>query len=464
MGSSFFQSSGVGKKLAIIPIIFIVAVIGIIAYTTITLDGQKSDARVISVAGRQRMLNQRHMKEVLLGKSEQYQATRALLKTSVEVLIKGGDPKDGNKGVIPEAPTPEIRKLFEEQSKKLKQIIVLTDELVTLEAGSEAYTQKLTKTLEEVGAYHKLAYGAVAELSELSADKVTSMIWIEIIIGIVAILVGVVVSWFVSGSVTRPLDKSINTLTVSTAKLSNLSDQLRGTADNSSGQAQSVSAASEEVAANMQTVSASSSEMTATIQEIAKNASQASEVATEAVRQAETANQTIAKLGDSSDEIGEVIKTITSIAEQTNLLALNATIEAARAGEAGKGFAVVANEVKELAKQTAGATEEIRQKIETIQSDTGEAVEAIKVIDQVINQVNEISSTIAGAVEEQASTTKEINRNVTQASEGAQAITESITGVVTASNEASEGASQLMESTEELTKVADQLRIVLSGK
>ena len=124
--------------------------------------------------------------------------------------------------------------------------------------------------------------------------------------------------------------------------------------------------------------------MTASIQEIARNSHEAASIATAAVEVADTANTTVARLGDSSAEIGNVIKLITSIAEQTNLLALNATIEAARAGEAGKGFAVVATEVKELAKETAKATEDISSRIDAIQSDVRAAVDAIAEIGTII--------------------------------------------------------------------------------
>jgi methyl-accepting chemotaxis protein len=198
--------------------------------------------------------------------------------------------------------------------------------------------------------------------------------------------------------------------------------------------------------------------MNSTIAEIAKNATEAARVSGEAVEAAESANQTVSKLGDSSVEIGKVIEVITSIAQQTNLLALNATIEAARAGEAGKGFAVVANEVKELAKQTAKATEEIKQKIGVIRENTGGAVEAIGGIKGVIDKISQISTTIATAVEEQSATTSEMARNVTEAARGATTISDNIKGVAQAAQNTSTNVGEAQTATEHLTKMANQLR------
>ena len=64
------------------------------------------------------------------------------------------------------------------------------------------------------------------------------------------------------------------------------------------------------------------------------------------------ATEAIRELGAKSERIGGIVATITGIAEQTNLLALNAAIEAARAGEQGRGFAVVAEEVRKLAEES----------------------------------------------------------------------------------------------------------------
>ena len=170
-------------------------------------------------------------------------------------------------------------------------------------------------------------------------------------------------------------------------ELVGISRQLNQSAGTTSGEASQASQAASSIDLNLQSVATSTSQMTASIQEIARNSHEAASIATAAVEVADTANTTVARLGDSSAEIGNVIKFITSIAEQTNLLALNATIEAARAGEAGKGFAVVATEVKELAKETAKATENISSRIEAIQSDVRGAVDAIAEIGTIIRQV-----------------------------------------------------------------------------
>lgn len=105
------------------------------------------------------------------------------------------------------------------------------------------------------------------------------------------------------------------------------------------------------------------------------------DLATRSAETSEKANavmDAIQQLNEKSANIYTIVDKIASIASQTNLLALNASIEAARAGEHGHGFAVVANEVGKLAEQTTSALKDVAGIIEEMQEETQSSVALVE--------------------------------------------------------------------------------------
>jgi methyl-accepting chemotaxis protein len=264
------------------------------------------------------------------------------------------------------------------------------------------------------------------------------------------------------GSVLGLVNDSAVRLATASQRLTTAADGIADNARTAAQQSDVVVATADGVASSVDTVAAGSSQMESAIREIAHNATEAARVAGQAVTVAETTTQTVGKLGDSSEEIATVIKLINGIAEQTNLLALNATIEAARAGEAGKGFAVVASEVKELAQETARATEDIATRVEAIQTDTAGAVDAISQISTVIAEINDFQATIAAAVEEQTATTNEMNRNVAEAARGSQGIAAAITGLAAGTQATNDGVAEAQRAAADLARMSGELQDAIS--
>jgi methyl-accepting chemotaxis protein len=216
-------------------------------------------------------------------------------------------------------------------------------------------------------------------------------------------------------------------------RMSEKASTLAAAAEEASANTTSVVASMEKASTNLGSVASATEEMSATVAEIASHSEKARSISEQATMQTQAISNMMQQLGQAAKEIGKVTETITDISSQTNLLALNATIEAARAGAAGKGFAVVANEIKELARQTAAATEDIKSKIAGVQSSTGGAIADIEKITGVIKDVGSIVSTIAAAIEEQATATKDVAGNIARASSGVKDANERVAQTATVS-------------------------------
>jgi len=96
--------------------LLIITILAVVPLTITFLQTRESDARLIDMAGRQRMLLERHMKELLLtsqGMQTRHEQTRALLRERLEALIHGGSTvarfDSPQLTVLPAAPTVEIK-------------------------------------------------------------------------------------------------------------------------------------------------------------------------------------------------------------------------------------------------------------------------------------------------------------------------------------------------------------------
>src|SRR5512147_2111932 len=121
--------------------LLIITALAIVPLTLTVIHSRESDALVIDLAGRQRMLLERHMKEVLLaseGVDADYQQTRATLKDRVQTLIHGGstvarlDP--GGKVAVPAAPTEDIRRDLLDEQRLMGSLFAKADAFL-LQAG-----------------------------------------------------------------------------------------------------------------------------------------------------------------------------------------------------------------------------------------------------------------------------------------------------------------------------------------
>jgi methyl-accepting chemotaxis protein len=302
----------------------------------------------------------------------------------------------------------------------------------------------------------RIATGAVNALSAAS---------FVMIIGLaIALVVGVLAAFFITRSITRPVNRIIDGLNEG-------SDQVASASGQVSSASQSMAEGASEQAASIEETSSSMEEMASMTKNNAENAGTADGLMKEANQVVATANDSMDRLtvsmkdiSKASEETSKIIKTIDEIAFQTNLLALNAAVEAARAGEAGAGFAVVADEVRNLAMRAAEAAKNTAQLIEGTVKKVNDGSQLVTATNEAFTKVAQSSAKVGDLIAEISAASREQSGGIDQVNVAITEMDKVVQQNAANAEESASAAEEMNAQAEQLREYVNDLVMLVTGK
>ncbi len=466
------------------------------AYNAALADAKNTGVAFVDNINKLNDVEATKLRKDLADKLEENKITERVRKNELatDILANAYSMRIQNVYMQAERSGSRIEKVLENQKKLLdscKQIKAITskaedqkliDDVISATAAYGVSSQTMAKALntlteigkrrlevsdqalEEAGKIIDSGLTATTSASGESA-KALSVSTTVMLIGLsFAVVLGVVLAFGITRSITKPVQRIIAALTGGSEQTASASGQVASSSQN-------LAQGASEQAASLEETTSALQEMAAMTQKNAETAQQASTYAGDAKKAAEDGHLAMTRMSDaigqiekSAGETAKIIKVIDEIAFQTNLLALNAAVEAARAGDAGKGFAVVAEEVRNLAMRSAEAAKNTSALIEesvanarngvTIVTDVAKALEGINVSS---TKVHSLVNEIAAASNEQAQGISQINTAMSQMDHVTQSN-------AAAAEESASAAEELSSQAVELNSVVARLQTLVTGR
>ncbi|MES2177624.1 MAG: methyl-accepting chemotaxis protein [Gemmatimonadota bacterium] len=288
---------------------------------------------------------------------------------------------------------------------------------------------------------------------------------------LLAIIIGIVGAYYLSRSITRPLQETANVIAASSAEI------LSATTEQAAGTNESMAAVTETVATvdEVAQTATQSAQRARAVADAAQRAAEGGRAGRQAVddavsamrlvqSQVENMAHGIVALAEQAQAIGDITSAVSDIAEQTKLLALNAAVEATRAGEHGRGFALVAAEIKTLAGEAKESTVQVRKLLGDIQRSTSAAVMATEqgtkqsaAAVRQVNQAGEVITQLAMVVEEAAQAAAQIVASAGQQALGMDQIRQAIANIHDATQQSLTATRQSETAAQNLNELGSHL-------
>ncbi|MBS0208197.1 MAG: methyl-accepting chemotaxis protein [Planctomycetes bacterium] len=364
---SKWNTMSVSRKLTVIPLLFIAAIAGVLAYNVKALNDMQTDGFLIHMAARQRMLLHRQMTQALLithgyehpkpmpakpdrdrylalTRNADYLATRQLAMDTLEGMLAGTHIFEMQSGAFRDVPSPyseELRAKLIASRTAFINYFDQSDKFMKLSPSDPGYAKALEDLLDTCDKTATLVRGAAVQTSTDMQTRIRNMIVRQAILCSVATLLALVAGWLITRGLANRLGQvvglaaeigqgnlAVKQLHVDSAdevgELGQTFNQmivaLRELTSSTKQAAENLKSASTEILASTQEQAASSKEQAATIQQISTTMEQVRQSGTQITERAQnvatSAEATSAISLQGLSAVQETTRTMESIREQ----------------------------------------------------------------------------------------------------------------------------------------------------